>query len=187
MTLRHSKAWAIGALAALLLVLFVLSRTTFATADEVVEPTAPALISGRVVDGDGNPLAQVKVLVGVEFPFDGGFQVVNLTDVVTDADGTFSTFANLPDTITSRNPDGSVDLALRVADDEIERYYTVGMMPPSDGAPWRWPTSLDLGVVEAAARAGLAPGDPADQLLLTLAPHQGLASDYSGAGVLEAP
>lgn len=187
MTLRHPKTWALGALAALLLVLFVLSRTTSAPADEPAEPAAPALISGRVVDGDGNPLAQVSVRVGVEQPVDDGIAVIDLTSAVTDANGTFSTFAELPDTVTSRNPDGSVNLALMVAGDEIDRYYILGMMPPSDGAAWLWPTGPDRGVVEPAAQATVEAGDPANQLLLTLAPDQGLASDYSGPDVLEAP
>jgi len=192
---RRARQLAVGASAAALVAVFVggFSLVDSWRSDRANDGTAPVapvgspVMSGVVVDGSGNPVPGVEVRLTAEQPVGDAIHEIPVGMDVTDEQGAFTTYGDLPASVTARNPDGSVNVQIRMSDPAMTLYYGIQLMPPASSAdPWTWTSSPDLGVVAAAER-DLAAGGAADNLYLVFDPDHEVASEWSSDSTMTNP
>jgi hypothetical protein len=156
------------------------------------DPAAPTILSGVVLDEDGQPAQGVTVTVSATKQVVSDAQSKRMrkngqtgrasaarvaenvvSDSVTDDDGQFEVAGDL-DVPATRNPDGSVQLEIMTSTPDMVRFYWVNATPPAtDDSDWTWsrtsadPTIVDDGTADGPTTAEIA-GGPVEDLSLPM-------------------
>ncbi len=137
------------------------------------------VMSGTVVAGSGEPVAGALVEATVEqWRGDNAFREQPLGEATTDSTGQFAILGAVAPGAT-RNPDGSVNVLLRVVAEATEKYFLVSAVPPvGSGTSWAWGEQADQSLVPEQTRgaSGVLAGEPVAALRLSMSGATPLAA-----------
>ena len=130
-----------------------------AVCDDCGRSDPAQLMSGVVLDGQGNGLEGVSVAVRIEDRRPGVTDLTTLGRTATDEEGHFNIGGALGNAPHTTNEDGSVPLEVMTLHDGEERFFNINAMPPTPGRPaWTWNAGPNPAYLppQASERAGQA-------------------------------